>query len=80
MSMFLYSGGIEELAVNIHNNIEIIGYRIPRMSTNNIYPVIKMTMYADDVASAAKTLKNIDLVVKEFKKWGKVSGASLNED
>ena len=80
MSMFLYSGGIEELAVNIHNNIEIIGYRIPRMSTNDIYPVIKMTMYADDVASAAKTLRTIDLVVKEFKKWGKVSGASLNED
>ena len=34
-SMFLYSAGIEELAVIIHNNKNITGYKIPKMVVNN---------------------------------------------
>ena len=56
LSMFLYTVGIEELAVNIHYNMNIIGYSIPRVMSN-IRPInemneIKMTIYADDTGGS----------------------------
>ncbi len=35
LSMFGYSLGIEELVVNIHENVNINGYKIPRMIQSN---------------------------------------------
>jgi hypothetical protein len=41
---------------------------------------IKATMYADDTGGIVKNLKSVEYFFEEFKKWGKVSGASMNED
>ena len=100
-SMFLYSAGIEELAVIIHNNKNITGYKIPKMVVNN--PTnnesdnlvnnqvnneedtqskgeIKKALYADDTQGILVNLFSIDFFFEEFNEWGKVSGASMNED
>jgi hypothetical protein len=97
LSMFGYTLGIEELVVNIHENVNINGYKIPRMilrsennndndsmDNNNInnseMNEIKATMCADDIGGIVRNLKSIDYFFKEFKNWGRVSGASMNED
>ena len=84
VSMFLYCTGIEEFAVCANNNREIIGYTIPKMimneKENETGNEIKMTMYADDAGALVQNLKSIDIFIKEFKEWGKISGASLNDD
>jgi hypothetical protein len=97
LSMFGYTLGIEELVVNIHENVNINGYTIPRMilrsennndndsmDNNNInnseMNEIKATMYADDTGGIVRNLKSIEYFFKEFNNWGKVSGASMNED
>jgi hypothetical protein len=87
--MFAYTLGIEELVVNIHENKDINGYKIPRMCinnennsnvNNNDLNQVKATMYADDTGGIVENLNSIELFFKEFNKWGKVSGASMNED
>jgi hypothetical protein len=90
VSMFLYSLGIEELAVRIHNNRYIKGYEIPRMIINeqNTIPQgivteqkeIKATLYADDTGGICRELESIGHLFGEFKRWGKISGASMNDD
>ena len=96
LSMFGYTLGIEELVVNIHENVNINGYKIPRMiqsnennngnssNNNNInnseINEIKATMYADDTGGIVRNLESIEYFFKEFNNWGKVSGASMNED
>jgi hypothetical protein len=89
LSMFAYTLGIEELVVNIHENKDINGYKIPRMCinnennsnvNNNDLNQVKATMYADDTGGIVENLNSIELFFKEFNKWGKVSGASMNED
>jgi hypothetical protein len=89
LSMFDYTLGIEELVVNIHENKDINGYKIPRMCinnennsnvNNNDLNQVKATMYADDTGGIVENLNSIELFFKEFNKWGKVSGASMNED
>ena len=37
-------------------------------------------MYADDTGGILEELAYIGLFFREFKRWGSVSGASLNED
>jgi hypothetical protein len=75
--------------VNIHENKDINGYKIPRMCinnennsnvNNNDLNQVKATMYADDTGGKVENLNSIELFFKEFNKWGKVSGASMNED
>ena len=91
--MFGYTLGIEELVVNIHENVNINGYKIPRMiqsngdntdnsNTDNNKQIneIKATMYADDTGGIMRNKEYIDYFFKEFNNWGKVSGASMNED
>ena len=88
--MFLYSAGIEELAVIIHNNKNIAGYKIPRMVLNNEIDnqgnneenvsEIKKTLYADDTDGILENTMSIDYLFEEFNKWGEVSGASMNEE
>ena len=88
--MFLYSTGIEELAVTIHNNKNIAGYKIPRMVLNNEIDnqgnneenvsEIKKTLYADDTDGILENTMSIDYLFEEFNKWGEVSGASMNEE
>jgi hypothetical protein len=93
LSMFGYTLGIEELVVNIHENVNINGYKIPRMiqsnetnnennsnNNNNEINEIKATMYADDTGGIVRNLESIDYFFKEFNNWGKVSGASMNEE
>jgi hypothetical protein len=83
LSMFAYTLGIEELVVNIHENKNINGYRIPKMinnNNNNDINEIKATMYADDTGGIVKNLESVGFFFEEFKKWGNVSGASMNED
>jgi len=90
LSMFAYTLGIEELVVNIHENKNINGYKIPKMISNNEnnnnevnnkdLSQIKATMYADDTGGIVENLNSIDCFFKEFNKWGNVSGASMNED
>jgi exonuclease III len=83
LSMFAYTLGIEELVVNIHENKNINGYKIPKMinsNNSNDLNEIKATMYADDTGGIVKNLKSVEYFFVEFKKWGKVSGASMNED
>jgi hypothetical protein len=41
---------------------------------------IKATMYADDTGGIVRNFESIDYFFKEFNNWGKVSGASMNED
>jgi hypothetical protein len=86
---FAYTLGIEELVVNIHENKDINGYKIPRMCinnennsnvNNNDLNQVKAMMYADDTGGIVENLNSIELFFKEFNKWGKVSGASMNED
>jgi hypothetical protein len=85
--VFAYTLGIEELVVNIHENQNINGYKIPKMiynnndnSNNNFNNEIKATMYADDTGGILKNLESIEYFFEEFNNWGKVSGASMNED
>jgi hypothetical protein len=100
LSMFAYTLGIEELIVNIHENNNINGYKIPKMICNNennldnnieinsnntydnnkIINEIKAQIYADDTEGIVRDLKSIGYFFNEFKDWGKVSGASMNED
>ena len=37
-------------------------------------------MYADDTGGIVKNLESVGYFFEEFKKMGKVSGASMNED
>ena len=75
--MFLYTIGIEELLVCVSLNLNIIGYTIK--VSNNLPIQIKSSAYADDTVGLQSDLKSIELFFKEFKRWGKVSGASMNE-
>ena len=75
--MLLYTIGIEELLVCVSLNLNIIGYTIK--VSNNLPIQIKSSAYADDTVGLQSDLKSIELFFKEFKRWGKVSGASMNE-
>ena len=74
--MFLYTLGIEELLVKMSKNVKIVGYLIPA----SIPRSIKSTGYADDIGGTLRTLESIAIFFQEFKDWGKISGASVNED
>ena len=76
LSMFLYTTGIEELLVRISKNEKIIGYTVP----STIPRTIKSTGYADDIGGLLRTLESLGFFFQEFKNWGKISGASVNED
>ena len=78
LSMFLYTLGIEELLIRISKNSKIIGYPVPMMT--KIPNTIKGTGYADDIGCITRTLESIDFIFDEFKKWGSISGASINEE
>jgi hypothetical protein len=67
LSMFGYTLGIEELVVNIHENININGYKIPGMiqsngnntdntsnDNNNEINEIKAIMYAEDTGGIVR--------------------------
>jgi hypothetical protein len=49
-------------------------------NNNNFNNEIKATMYADDTGGIVKNLESIEYFFEEFNNWGKVSGASMNED
>ena len=76
LSMFLYTIGIEELLVRINLNENILGYLIK--ITNNLPIQIKSSANADDTVGLQRDLKSIELFFEEFKKWGRVSEASIN--
>jgi hypothetical protein len=78
LSMFLYTLGIEELLVSIFLNEEIKGYLTP--SYDNIPRAIKTSAYADDVAGIIRNFNSIKLFFNEFKQWGLISGAIVNEE
>ena len=78
MSMFLYTLGIEELLIKINDNNLIKGYSIMITSYKSLQ--IKNTAYADDIGALNTDLNSIELNFEEFKKWGYLSGASVNED
>ena len=80
LSMFNYTLGIEEWAVRIYENININGYKLPKMIANVDNVEIKATMYADDAGGTSEDIGSIDYFFDEFKIWGDVSGASINED
>jgi endonuclease/exonuclease/phosphatase family metal-dependent hydrolase len=76
LSMFLYVLAIEELLVCINQNKNIKGYNVNVISKNEI----KTSAYADDVVGLVTSEKSIKEFFESFKAWGKVSGASMNED
>ena len=78
LSMFIYTAGIEELLVRIHLNNKIQGYLIKTASS--IPLEIKSSAYADDTVGLHRNLDSIEAFFEEFKDWGRVSGASINED
>ena len=86
LSMNVYTMAIEELIVRIHNNTNIKGYKIPEMiprvgpNENAIEGEVKSSIYADDTDGILRTIESIDPFFDEFKNWGEISGASMNED
>ena len=78
LSMFLYTLCIEELLIRINENLAIKGYPIKMCTIGEMQ--FKTTAYADDVASLNNELRSIELTFDEFKQWGVISGASINED
>ena len=78
LSMFLYTLCIEELLIRINDNMAIKGYPIKLCTIGENQ--FKTTAYADDCASLNNDLQSINLTFEEFKVWGMVSGASINED
>ena len=75
--MFLYTTGIEELLVRISKNEKNIGYTVP----SAISRTIKLTGYADDIGGDFWELLNrLASFFKKLKNWGKISGASVNEE
>jgi hypothetical protein len=74
--MFLYSTGIEELAVIILNSKNIAGYKIPRMVLNNEtdnqgnneenVSEIKKTLYADGTDGILENTMSIDFYLKNL--------------
>jgi hypothetical protein len=86
LSMNVYTMAIEELIVRIHNNTNIKGYKIPEMiprvgpNENAIEEEVKSSIYADDTDGILRTIESIDPFFDEFKNWGEISGASMNED
>ena len=78
LSMFLYTAGIEELLVRISLNRKIEGYLIKVASS--IPLEIKSTAYADDNVGIHRSLNSLEFFFEEFKEWGKISGARINED
>jgi hypothetical protein len=77
---------IEELIARIHCNLNIKGYEIkemiPRLEPRNeaIEKEVKSSIYADDTEGILRTKESIDPFFEEFKIWGEISGASMNED
>jgi hypothetical protein len=63
---------------NLDNNIEINSNNT--YDNNKIINEIKAQIYADDTEGIVRDLKSIGYFFNEFKDWGKVSGASMNED
>jgi hypothetical protein len=84
--MNLYTIGIEELIVRIHLNNNINGYKIPAMisnseeNNNEIKDEMKSSIYADDTGGILRDDDSIEYFFDEFKDWGGISGASMNED
>lgn len=76
LSMFLYVLAIEELLININLNKNINGYKINVTRCLEI----KSSAYADDVAGLVTDELSVKEFFNSFKEWGKLSGASINED
>ena len=74
LSMLLYVFAIEELLLSINLNKGIKGVRLN--ITKQIE--IKSSAYADDVVGYVADNDSIEVYFNEFYKWGKVSGASIN--
>ena len=55
---------------------------IPRLEPRNeaIEKEVKSSIYADDTEGILRTKESIDPFFEEFKIWGEISGASMNED
>lgn len=75
LSMILYILAIEECLANINSNAEIKGYKMIGNGNNEI----KTGAYADDVIGIVMDSESKKNIFLEFKKWGEISGASLNE-
>ena len=76
---------IEELITRIHDNPDIKGFKIPEMipqleTDNKIEGEVKSSIYADDTEGILRTKDSIDPFFDEFKSWGEISGANMNED
>ena len=86
LSMNLYTMGIEELIARIDKNLNIKGYKmkemIPRLEPINetVEREVKSSIYADDTEGILRTKESIDPLFNEFKSWGEISGASMNEN
>jgi len=61
---------IIKLIMKNHNQIK---------NKNDLRP-ISLTNFADDTGGIVKSLESVGYFFEEFKKWGKASGASRNED
>ena len=54
---------------------------IPQLETDNkIEGEVKSSIYADDTEGILRTKDSIDPFFDEFKSWGEISGANMNED
>ena len=76
LSMFLYVLAIEILLISINLNEKIKGYKLNITKSFEV----KTSAYADDVAGLVTDEQSIKEFFNSFKEWGKISGASMNED
>lgn len=76
LSMFLYVLAIEILLISINLNDKIKGYKLN--ITKNFD--VKTSAYADDVAGLVTDEQSVKEFFNSFKEWGKISGASMNDD
>ncbi|VDI83306.1 Hypothetical predicted protein [Mytilus galloprovincialis] len=74
LSMTIYALIIEPLASNIRNSKEIKGINLPNRKEK-----CALFQHADDCSTITTEISDYDHLVKEFKRFGEVSGSKINE-
>ncbi|CAC5419406.1 unnamed protein product [Mytilus coruscus] len=74
LSMTIYALIIEPLASNIRNSKDIKGINLPNRKEK-----CALFQHADDCSTIITEITDYDHLVKEFKRFGEVSGSKINE-
>ncbi|CAC5386260.1 unnamed protein product [Mytilus coruscus] len=74
LSMTIYALIIEPLASNIRNSKDVKGTNLPNRKEK-----CALFQHADDCSTIVTEISDYDHLVKEFKRFGEVSGSKINE-